>query len=553
MAAGPTSDPRRVALNLRLAWPMAGLMLAALAAVWGALWLGSLHEDRSQLSGETRIVESQLQDVRSDLEHLILDYGWWNEAYAKLQAPLDLAWADRNLGAYLAEQQGIDLVGAWLADGSLAWLAEEGAPTAPEVAAAFGAALPALLRRAAGTSEVGPATGSAFIRRGRALYAVAAVAVLPEEGWVPPVDAAAAGRFMFARLIDDELLEVLADAYGIRQAELVLESAADVASVGLPGVEGAPVAFIQWQPGHPGAVLRTWIMPALAAAVLVFALFAGMALRNLRLAADAAIADQAALQKHAERERGERLKNELVSTVSHELRTPLTSISGTLSLIASGTAGEVSPKLADLVALARRNCERLVRLVDDLLDVERLSAHRLELEPSEVRLLALCAQSLEESRGLAAAQGVRLELAPGSVDGAVLADPDRIAQVLTNLLGNAVKFSPSGGTVRVAVRALEGRMRVEIADDGPGIPAAFRERIFQRFAQADSSDRRRQGGSGLGLYIARSIIERHGGTIGFRNRRAGGTAFWFTLPLAGAGEPATPLPDGASSAPVASA
>jgi signal transduction histidine kinase len=229
-------------------------------------------------------------------------------------------------------------------------------------------------------------------------------------------------------------------------------------------------------------------------------------------------------------EQQERLKSEFISTVSHELRTPLTSIRGALGLLEGGVAGPLPPSVAEMVGIAHKNSERLIRLVNDILDLEKMDAGRLELHLKPAELAPLLLQAAQAHQGYADAYGVRVEAvleAPGAV---ARVDADRLAQVLANLLSNAIKFSPRGERVTLRLTRGNGTLRVQVEDRGPGIPEAFQSRIFQRFAQADSSDARQRGGSGLGLSIARSLVERLGGSLAFITGPGQGTIFWFELP-----------------------
>lgn len=226
----------------------------------------------------------------------------------------------------------------------------------------------------------------------------------------------------------------------------------------------------------------------------------------------------------------EQLKSGFVSTVSHELRTPLTSISGSLGLLAGGIAGALPGRAARLIDIAKLNCERLVRLINDILDLERAESGRLELRLAAQRLKPIVRQALDANRAYAQSFGATIELAADSDDASVLVDHDRLIQVLTNILSNAAKFSPRGSSVQVAIRAEADSVRVSVRDRGQGIAPEFQPRIFQRFAQADSSDSRAKGGTGLGLSIAKTIMERLGGSIGFDSVPGEGTTFFITLP-----------------------
>ena len=230
----------------------------------------------------------------------------------------------------------------------------------------------------------------------------------------------------------------------------------------------------------------------------------------------------------------ERMKSEFVSTISHELRTPLTSIAGSLALISGGAAGETPPKVARLVGIARQNSERLIRLINDILDLEKAEAGKLDFQLAVRSLRAEVASIAEFNRGFAQGLGVAIEVEPGD-DAEVLIDSDRLAQVLTNLISNAAKFSPTGGTVRVRIDREASGVRVTVSDRGPGIAPEFRSRIFQKFAQADASDSRLKGGTGLGLSIAKTITEKLGGRIGFDTETGQGSSFYIVLPIHHAG------------------
>ena len=232
----------------------------------------------------------------------------------------------------------------------------------------------------------------------------------------------------------------------------------------------------------------------------------------------------------SERRRVEAMKDEFVSTVSHELRTPMTSVAGSLGLLAGGAAGELPEKAVRLVAIAQANSQRLVRLINDILDIEKIEAGKLSLaaEPLDLRDIAI--RSIEGAAGYAEALGVSLNLIDG-VAAPVRGDGDRLVQVVTNLLSNAAKFSPRGGEVLINVLPERRLARLSVKDFGPGVPESFRSRIFSKFAQADGSDSRAQGGTGLGLAISREIAERHGGRLWFESTPGEGATFHLDLPL----------------------
>ncbi len=234
----------------------------------------------------------------------------------------------------------------------------------------------------------------------------------------------------------------------------------------------------------------------------------------------------------SERKRDERMQADFISNVSHELRTPLTSIRGSLRLIAGGAIGEPSPAVRELVEIADRNCERLVALVADILDVERLEADCLRLHLEKIDLVQLVDETVAESAGYGQPFGVSICVESALTAAPVRADQDRLKQVLHNLLSNAAKYSPEGSTVRVAVEATKSGFRVSVHDRGPGIAPGIQRQVFEKFVHHRGLAAGRGGGAGLGLHIAKSLVDRMGGTIDFRTADGEGTSFFVQLPAA---------------------
>ena len=238
------------------------------------------------------------------------------------------------------------------------------------------------------------------------------------------------------------------------------------------------------------------------------------------------------------------MKSEFVSTVSHELRTPLTSIRGSLGLLEAGVAGPLPPQAQDLVRIARGNSERLIRLINEMLDLDKIEAGKLELRTQELAAADLVRTAVDEIRPMA--DLFRVQVAHQvERDRVFEGDRDRVLQVLVNLLSNAVKFSPAGSIVKLsvttgspssrghsepAVTSDRGPVRFVVENPGPGIGPRDLERLFTRFQQLDGSDGRRRGGTGLGLAISKAIVEQHGGRIGVESEPGRSTRFWFELP-----------------------
>lgn len=232
-----------------------------------------------------------------------------------------------------------------------------------------------------------------------------------------------------------------------------------------------------------------------------------------------------------ERQRLEKVKDDFVSTVSHELRTPLTSIRGSLGLIAGNAAGDVSPEAQALLRIAHANSERLVELINNLLDIEKLETQRIAMPTERVDVRTLVTAAVEANQAFATLHHVELQMTGDiEADLSVLGNPGRLQQVLANLISNAVKFSPRHARVLVGAEGGADWVTISVRDFGPGIPDSFKPHMFKRFAQAETGDARRSRGTGLGLSIVKAIIEQHGGTVSYESPMPdGGSRLWIRL------------------------
>ncbi|MBW7471467.1 ATP-binding protein [Marinobacter sp. F4218] len=232
----------------------------------------------------------------------------------------------------------------------------------------------------------------------------------------------------------------------------------------------------------------------------------------------------------SEQKKVDRLKSEFISTVSHELRTPLTSISGSLGLLANNAAGELPERASKLAQIAYRNSRQLAMLINDLLDIEKLAAGKMTFKFSDHRLPELVQECAENIDPLAQERRIKLVVDTIAPVG-VRVDRQRFDQAFTNLLSNAIKFSPDGAKVKVFTENYRDRIRLCVRDHGEGVAPGFREQIFQKFSQADASDRRAKGGTGLGLAITRELMAHMDGTVDYHSTPGAGALFWLELPV----------------------
>lgn len=224
-------------------------------------------------------------------------------------------------------------------------------------------------------------------------------------------------------------------------------------------------------------------------------------------------------------------KQELMSMVTHDLRTPLTSIRSTMTLLNEGVLGELPPRAAKKVGAAENSANRLIALINDLLDIEKLEAGKMQIVLSNAALASIFESSLNSVSAFADDAGVRIECSENEY--VVEADPDRIIQVLVNLLSNAVKFSPKDAVVELKADKVDDQfIEIKVIDHGRGIPEAFQSKVFERFQQVNPGDATEKKGTGLGLPICKAIVEAHGGAIGVKSKVGEGSTFFFRLQMA---------------------
>jgi signal transduction histidine kinase len=232
-----------------------------------------------------------------------------------------------------------------------------------------------------------------------------------------------------------------------------------------------------------------------------------------------------------ERKRAEKIKQEFISTVSHELRTPLTSIKGSLGLMKAGTLDKDPDKLQSMMDIAYDNSERLVLLINDILDIEKLEAGKMAYQLEPIDAVDLVKGAIEANKGFADEHGVVFVWSGTDESIQVKGDKDRLMQVMSNLMSNAAKFSATGDEVELSISREGETVCFAVKDNGPGIPEKYRESLFDKFTQVDSSDTREKGGTGLGLSITDAIVEQHGGTLDFESEVGEGSTFFFTMPI----------------------
>ena len=290
-----------------------------------------------------------------------------------------------------------------------------------------------------------------------------------------------------------------------------------------------PVLVITAQPGHKLRALQAGAKDFISKPIDLAEMLTRVSnMLEVRLLHRQARQNSRVLEQTVDRlTEAERLKNGFLSTVSHELRTPLTSIRGSLGLLASGATGVLSDDAIRLVEIAERNAVRLMALINDILDLDRLETGTIQLQCARVPAASIVRRAIESLPAIGQRHGVAVEV--DEVSAMIWADADRIVQVLVNLLSNAVKFSASDGVVTIGVARKDEWLEFRVTDRGRGVPASQHLAIFERFRQVETSDAREKGGAGLGLAICKSIVEQHGGAIGVESTERNGSTFWFRV------------------------
>ena len=319
----------------------------------------------------------------------------------------------------------------------------------------------------------------------------------------------------------------------------VFDNPLAVADVILPGGSWQIGAALPDDHSYRGFIFTDsyWFAAVIAALLSGWAVFV-VADRPGRLKAEVERATADLIEARDAAEAANQAKTEFVSVVSHELRTPLTAIKGGLELMEAGALGKLPEKAGDVITVASRNCKRLMLLVNDILDMSKLLSGEMRMAEDAIAVGSLLADAVAINKPYADNFGVELTVNSENSPVANLSirgDKERLDQVLANLISNAAKFSPEGGTVTLAASPTitKDMVTITVTDTGPGIPEDFQDRVFDRFTQADTSDTRKSGGTGLGLYISKLIIDQHGGDIGFRTETGAGTTFHIDLPIYG--------------------
>jgi signal transduction histidine kinase len=536
--AGPTAPPadaerrlsrRLIALNVA---GITGFVLVILATVF---WISAEHNALAREASE-RLVRGGIASFRTKIETVVSDYSIWDEAYDAFRAG-DSEWLYRNIGTGAAEIGALDIIVLVepASGAEFGWRA--GSPVEGEPRLLPAEIIAIALDLLADPDAEGPA--SFFARIGGEPWAIAVTTVRPVEGPPAGLRPADMPRQVHGMRMAGATLERIASNLMLDDLVLVGADAAlapGLASVPLTDSAGETIARLAWAPPRPGASILAKVALPLAAAVTAIAAIAAVLARySVRSAARLEAALEAARA-------ADRTKTDFLSNISHELRTPMNGIIGVAQLLA---LGDLTREQRELVGVLQASADAQLALINDLLDITRMESGNRELERTPFAPAHTLGQVVELMRPGADRKGLRFEADLAALDGlVVLGDELALRQIATNLVGNAVKFTPEG---RVEITCTAGRagraieLVLRVADTGPGIAAADHGRIFDRFVQVDASRTRRLEGTGLGLAISQSLAALMGSRIEVESTPGRGATFTLRLVLPLAGPDATRL------------
>lgn len=496
---------------------LVGVFVLMIATVAATAWMARQQDLLAQAAAR-RTVAGHLEAFDERTRALLLDYAVWTDAHDRVMAG-DEAWMTSNIGAS-AETGTFDVAVVLRPDAPpIAWDEDGPAAMVPLEPAAL-ARVSVLLDRApvdSGAAEV------AYVRSGGALWFLAIGRVVPQDGVPAGVSDADLPRLLIGFRMTSARLEAAGRRFMIEGLSVGAAPVAGMDHLPLPGVDGQPAGFVSWQPPTPGrAVLRAALPPLVALMIAVLAIGVVVVRELMRSAQRLG----AALDKA---QAADRIKTEFLSNVSHELRTPLSGVIGVAQLL---QMRRLDPEAREMVDLLLASARSQLMLVNGLLDITRIESGAMQLSAAPFDPGVVVEDSVRLVAPQIAAKGLGLEVAIASeARGLVLGDPVAFGQVVTNLVGNAMKFTEAG---RISVR-LEGGgslpLRLVVADTGIGIDPSQHARIFERFVQVDGAATRRVGGAGLGLAITTALVEMQDGSIAVASELGGGATFTVVLPL----------------------
>ncbi len=524
--------------NIRNA--LVAVTFALVATIVGlSLWISNEH-DRLALNSSHQMVEGALAGLVQRLESRTSDDAFSTEFYAAILED-NREWIYSNVAAVEGKASDISVVITPGGRPDFGWRSDIEDP-AP-ITGLIPQGTLALLNAELDGSPVGDRIArSIYTQIGGDIWLLSMARVVPWEGVAPDTPDSAIPRLVLGKALSPDLLATLGAPFLVDDLRLGSRRVEGMASLGLRDPTGKVLGYVTWSPPRPAQSVHAQIGPPLATVT-------GLTVILLGIAASHIVGSARRLEDALIRAKGaNRAKSQFLATVSHELRTPVTSIKGSLDLITSGALGDAPKKYTDIAGIAKTNTDRLAALIEDLLEIQKMETGNLDYHFGTVRVSKAVERAIRLTRPIAGDSQVKINTSYAGEDLYVCGDQSRLEQVITNVLSNAIKFSHPGGEVLVEVHETSAGVRVSVTDHGVGIPAAVGDTVFAPFGQVDSSDTRAAGGTGLGLHIAKRIMDAHHGVIDYRSVEGVGSTFFIELDRVAAPDPADARPEHSSAA-----
>lgn len=483
--------------------------------------------DELSVNREQNQMVNSLHDTVAEIAANVTSITTWDDAIANIDNHYNQAWADSNIGHYFCSAQGFNWVFILDRDDRPVYAMHDNQDVDISTFTPYGtASQPLIASVRAQEAQRGtifkpkfkggvisqPIQAIDTFKVGDELQIVNFTLIQPDFGFALPAKPRSY-IVVTARTFDARFLGHFSDRLVLKNLRIAPTGVDADAKIVLTNQSGMQLAQLNWDPYRPAVqLIRIVIIPILLAIGAPLALYF-YSRRTSQLLKQMEI-----------------MKSQFISSVSHELRTPVTSIRGSLGLLESGVLGKLPDKAHDMVVVAHRNSLRLLKLVNDILDMDKLLSGTIQFRTDQIDIVNLVRQSIEANANYGQEFQVSYRLDACKEGLRAIGDEDRIMQVLANILSNAAKFSRPGSSVDVRICELDSAIKIEIEDTGQGIPLEFQSQIFNPFAQASNGNTRRQGGTGLGLNISKKLVEHMQGEIGYASTPGVGTVFWFTLP-----------------------
>lgn len=513
-----TRFSRRVAFALGCS---VALLIGAVA--FTANWIAGQHDQLAR-SNSFQIVGSALGALSERTESLAHDYSHWDPYYdAVLNNDYD--WLYPNIvGGDFEEGADIELLVQLLPGHttSQGWSVRHiGEVPTPDI---LDDALIAKMNAALNGTEInGRNVVSSFETIDGEIWIVAISRIIPWDGVAETVTDLEVPRQILGTRLNQDILNEINDQFFLRGMDLAIEAPKHADSIELKSVSDETVGYVSWAPPTPGArVLQQAPIPVMVVISFIIIVLVVGAINIRRNASKLEIA--LTNEKQANRQ-----KDEFIATISHELRTPLTSITASIRMLSMGMLGNLPEKANEVLEVSERNAHILNSLIEDLLLMGAIDSKELRLKREPIDLNEVLKTAAENFRGYAAEHNVVVELALEDQPIHVDADARKLNQVIGNLLSNAAKFSPQGAVIRAELESGAEKVRISVRDNGIGIPDGSHADVFGRFRQVDSGENRKHNGSGVGLSIAKEIVDAHGGTLDYESELDVGTCFFIEL------------------------